>query len=96
MVAVKKRARRVRKSISRRSLRSVLALKVRPVGNSTGVILPQEALVGMHVTVDDTIFLTQAPDGYRLTPYDPDFESQMDRARVIMKKRRNALHELAR
>jgi putative addiction module antidote len=73
----------------------VIALKLRKVGNSVGAILPQEILARMHVTDGDTIFLTEAPGGYRLTPYDPDFEQQMTRARRIMKKRRNVLRELA-
>jgi hypothetical protein len=32
----------------------------------------------------------------RLTPYDPDFEEQMEAAKAIMKKRRNALRKLAK
>jgi hypothetical protein len=44
----------------------------------------------------DKIFLTKAPDGYRITPYDPEFEEQMKAARSIMKKRRNALRALAK
>ena len=39
---------------------------------------------------------TDAPGGYRLTPYDPEFEKQMEQARKVMKKRRNALRELAK
>jgi hypothetical protein len=31
-----------------------------------------------------------------LTPYDPEFEAQMDEARSIMKRRRNVLRELAK
>ena len=44
----------------------------------------------------DAVYLTESPDGYRLTPYNPEFESQMDAARKIMKKRRAALRELAK
>ena len=44
----------------------------------------------------DTLYITETPDGYRLTPYDPAFEVQMAAARKIMKKRRAALGELAR
>jgi hypothetical protein len=32
----------------------------------------------------------------RITPYDPEFEAQMEVARRVMKKRRNALRELAK
>jgi putative addiction module antidote len=74
----------------------MVALKLRKIGNSLGAILPQEALARMHLADGDTIFLTETPDGYRLTPYDPDFEQQMAKARRIMKKRRNVLRELAK
>jgi putative addiction module antidote len=74
----------------------MVALKLRKVGNSVGVILPQVTLDALHVDEGDTVFLTTSKEGYRLTPYSPDFESQMTIARKIMKKRRNALRELAR
>jgi hypothetical protein len=40
--------------------------------------------------------MTESPDGFKLTPYNPEFEQQMTEARRIMKKRRNVLHELAK
>jgi putative addiction module antidote len=74
----------------------MVALKLRKVGNSVGVIMPQEVLTALHVDQGDTIYLTQAPDGYRVTPYDPNFERQMAAARTIMKRDRNLLRELAK
>lgn len=74
----------------------VAALKVRKVGNSLGATIPQEVAQRMHLAPGDTLFLTEAPGGFRLTPYDPEFERQMEAARRIMKKRRNALRELAK
>jgi putative addiction module antidote len=75
----------------------VLALKVTQVGNSTGVILPREAVSRLKVEKGDVIYLTEAPDGsYRLTPYSPGFAEQMELARQIMRARRNALRELAK
>jgi hypothetical protein len=50
----------------------------------------------MRLGVGDPLFLTEAPGGYRITPYEPDFEEQMTRARHLMKKRRNVLRELAK
>ena len=49
----------------------------------------------MHVEKGDTLFLTEAHGGFRLTPYDPTFERQMKMAREIMKTDRNMLRELA-
>ena len=72
------------------------ALKLTKIGNSTGVVLPKEALVQMNVQAGDTVYLSRTPDGYRLTPYDPEFEQQMEVARKIMKRRRAALRELAK
>jgi putative addiction module antidote len=73
----------------------MVALKVRKIGNSEGVTFPREVLTAMHVREGDTIFVTDAPGGFRLTPYDPEFERQMGLAREIMKTDRNALRELA-
>ena len=75
----------------------MLALKVTQIGNSTGVILPKEAVSRLNVEKGDVVYLTEAPDGgYRLTPYNPGFAEQMELARKIMKERRNALRELAK
>lgn len=74
----------------------MVALKLRAIGNSVGAVLPKDVLSRLHVQEGDTLYLTEAPDGYRLTPYDPEFEEQMDAARKVMKKRRNLLRELAK
>lgn len=74
----------------------MVALKLTQIGNSVGVILPKEAQARLNVGKGDTVYLTDAPDGFRLTPYEPGFEEQMAAARLVMKKRRNALRELAK
>lgn len=74
----------------------MVALKLGKIGNSVGAVLPKEVLARLKVGQGDTLYLTESSDGYRLTPYDPEFEAQMDEARRIMKKRRNVLHELAK
>ena len=74
----------------------MVALKLRKVGNSIGATLPQEVLAALNVGEGDTLFLTPAPGGFRLTPYDPDFEHQMAIARDIMKQDRNMLRKLAK
>lgn len=71
-------------------------LKLTQIGNSVGVILPKEALARMKLEKGDTVFLTESPDGYRITEFDPDFEGQMTLAEEIMKRRRNVLRELAK
>jgi putative addiction module antidote len=71
-------------------------LKLTAIGNSTGLVLPKDVLARLKLDKGDTVYLTESPDGYRLTPYNPEFERQMDAARKIMKKRRTALRELAK
>ena len=74
----------------------MLALKITKIGNSAGLVLPKEALSKLRVVQGDTVYLTEAPDGFRITPYDPEFGRQMASARRLMKKHRKALRELAR
>lgn len=71
-------------------------LKLTQIGNSVGVVLPKELLAEMHLEKGDTLYATNSPDGVRLTPFNPEFEKQMDAARKIMKGRRNVLRELAK
>lgn len=74
----------------------MLKVKVTQVGNSMGILLPKEALNKMKAEKGDTLFLVEGPDGYTVTPYSQDFEEQMGIAEKVMKKYRNALHELAK
>jgi putative addiction module antidote len=74
----------------------MIKLKLTAVGNSTGVVFSKEILARLKLDKGDAVYLTESPDGYRLTPYNPEFETQMTAARKIMKKRRAALRELAK
>ena len=72
-------------------------LKLIPIGNSTGVIIPKEMLARLHVDKGDQLYLTEAPDGsYRLTPFDADFARQMELAEEIMREDREILRALAK
>lgn len=74
----------------------MLALKLTQIGNSVGVILPKEVLARLRVEKGNVIYLTESPDGYRITPHSEEFEAQMKAAREIMKERRAVLRELAK
>ncbi len=74
----------------------MITLKLTQIGNSTGVVLPKEALEKLRVEKGDVIYLTETPDGYRVTPYEAGFEEQMAVTREMMKRRRNVLRELAK
>jgi putative addiction module antidote len=73
-----------------------LKLKITKVGNSAGLLLPKEALAKLRAEQGDVVFLTEAPGGFRLTPYDPDFERQIEIMARVAKKRRNVLRKLAK
>lgn len=74
----------------------MLKLKLTTIGSSVGVVLPKEALARLRVEKGDSIFLTEEKDGFRITPFDPEFEKAMESASKVMKRRRNALRELAK
>jgi putative addiction module antidote len=75
----------------------MLAFKVTTVGSSAGFILTKEAMAHLNVKKGDTVYLTEAPGGgFRLTPYNPDFERQMSLAEDIMHDDREILRALAK
>jgi putative addiction module antidote len=71
-------------------------LKITTVGASAGVILNKEIMARLRVKKGDLLFLTEAPGGYRLTPYDPEFERQMTLAEDIMRDDRDVLRALSK
>jgi putative addiction module antidote len=75
----------------------MLVLKVHKVGNSLNLRLPRDAVSRLRVSEGDTVYLTESPDGgYRVTPFDPEFESQMQLAEEGLKRYRNTLRTLAK
>jgi putative addiction module antidote len=53
-------------------------LKVTTVGNSVGVILPKEFLERLRVGKGDSLYVIETKQGIELTPYNPEFASQME------------------
>lgn len=74
----------------------MLKVKVTAIGNSMGIVLPKEALTKLKAGKGDELYLVDSPEGLTLTPYQQDFEDQMKVAEKVMKRYRNALHELAK
>lgn len=70
-------------------------LKIRKVGNSLGVVLPKTITSRLHVGEGDSIYLSEAPDGFRLTAMDESFAREMEAAEEIMREDRDLLRELA-
>ena len=75
---------------------ALVQLRVRKVGNSLGVTLSAQVAKSLHVKEGDTLYLTEAPGGFRLTPYDPDFAETMVAAENFMSRYKNALRDLAK
>jgi putative addiction module antidote len=71
-------------------------LKLIPIGNSTGVIVPKEMLQELGVEQGDTLFALRTPNGIELRRVDPEFAEEMRLAREIMRKDRAILRELAK
>lgn len=73
----------------------VRRLKLRAIGNSTGVVLPKEILDRLRVRRGDELMVLETPDGITLTGYDPEFARQMEAAEEVMHRRKNLLRKLA-
>ncbi len=71
-------------------------LKLTQIGNSIGVILPKEFLANLKLEKGESIFLTETPDGYAVTPYDPALDEQMVAGREFMREFRDTFHALAK
>ncbi len=71
-------------------------LKLTQIGYSVGAVFPRELLNQLQLDKGDQLYVTEAPDGLRITKHNPEFAQQMQAAREIMKKRRAVLHELAK
>ena len=70
-------------------------IKIRNVGNSLGIVLPKELIARLRVSKGDQLFVQETVDGLRLTAYDPEFQKQMEIAKMVMQEDRNALRALS-
>jgi len=72
------------------------SLKITKIGNSAGVVLPKELLAKLRAGVGDTLYVSETPDGIRITASDPSFEAKMALAEQIMREDRDILRVLAK
>lgn len=73
-----------------------MKLKLRAVGTSTGIVLPKEALHRLKLKRGDSLFAVETPEGYLLTPYDPELEEQLRLGREVLAEHRETLRALAK
>ena len=52
-------------------------LKLTQIGNSVGAIFPKDLLTQMRLEKGDDFYVTETPDGLRITAHDSEFEEQM-------------------
>jgi putative addiction module antidote len=71
-------------------------LKLTTVGSSTGTVIPKEMLSRLKVQKGDTLFAVETPNGYLLTPYNPEIEEQLELGREFMKQYRETFRALAK
>ena len=71
-------------------------LKLTAVGTSTGIVIPKEMLSRLKVAKGDTLFATETPSGYLITPYDPEVEKQLKLGQEILSEYRDTLRALAK
>ncbi|EGD60874.1 AbrB-family transcriptional regulator [Novosphingobium nitrogenifigens DSM 19370] len=72
------------------------SLKITRIGNSAGVVLPKELLAKLRAGVGDMLYVSETPDGIRITAADPSFEARMALAEEIMREDRDILRVLAK
>ena len=70
-------------------------VKITTVGSSVGVVLPKEILSKLRVEKGDSLYITETPDGVQLTPYDEEFDRQIEIGKKVMRNYRDALRKLA-
>ena len=73
-----------------------MQLKVTKIGNSAGIVLPKELLARLRVGAGDSVFVSETPDGVRITASNPDFAAKMALAETIMREDRDILRVLAK
>jgi putative addiction module antidote len=72
-----------------------LKVKITKIGDSVGIVLPEEVVTRLKIAKGDTLTLTETSNGYELT-YEDEFEDVMAAARKAARKYRNTLRELAK
>ena len=71
-------------------------LKIISIGESSGVLLPEEFLTKLELGLGDIIYASETENGIALTAYDPEFDAQMAIAEDIMAENDALLEKLAK
>lgn len=71
-------------------------VKLKPIGNSTGLILPKKLLARLRLEQGDELTLAETPSGFTVTKANADFDRGLEIARAAMKKYRKTYAALAK
>ena len=70
-------------------------LKITNIGDSVGVILPDEILERLRLKRGDTLYAVETRNGIELTSNNPALTEQMEIAERVMREDHEALRKLA-
>ncbi|MGD0446438.1 MAG: AbrB/MazE/SpoVT family DNA-binding domain-containing protein [Edaphobacter sp.] len=70
-------------------------VKITTIGNSVGIVLPKEVLNRLHVEKGDSLYVTDAPEGVLLTPYNVELARKLGAFEQVMRENRDVLRKLA-
>jgi len=75
----------------------VTETKLRAVGNSTGIILPNDVLNKLALEKGDKLFIVETEKGsFEITPYDQEVKDTVETAKDIIRRYRNTFKELSK
>jgi putative addiction module antidote len=75
----------------------MIQLKVSPIGNSLGVILPKEALVKLNAGKGDALYLTEMQGGeFKLTTLNEEVAEEIRLGEAFMDRYRDSFRALAK
>jgi putative addiction module antidote len=72
------------------------SIKLRKVGNSYGFTIPKELMEKYDLKEGEELHVIENNDGFKLTPYDPEFEEWAQAFDNTNKKYKNTLKELSK
>jgi putative addiction module antidote len=65
------------------------------IGDADGIILPRSVLDRLNVVSGDSVYVTDVPDGVKISTRDANFDEVMKHAERVMRENDNALRRLA-
>jgi antitoxin component of MazEF toxin-antitoxin module len=74
----------------------MIALKLRRVGASIGLVLPEEMLKRLNASEGQEVFAIETPSGYRITTPDLLVKQQVEMGEAFMECYRDVSSALAR